>query len=175
MRKTLVALLLTLTVATVAAAQGHIQNPKYSAKVKLTVTADPGLKDEFVSYVARELRSLQEVELVDSGADFELKIVAMETHSQGSSTPNGIAISTIVLRTVKHSPIGYFAADCAKEKGFDKVVDALMGSDGILEDSELLVGPPDQLKALAGKVVASFDQGTIEPMRRLSRQVKSKE
>jgi hypothetical protein len=166
--------LLMLAVAILASGQGKMQDHKYSAKVKLTVEASPEIRDEFVSFIGRELRSLQDVEIVDDGADFELKIIAMTMHSQGSSATSGIAISTIVLRSVRRSPIGYFASECANEKGFSKAVDAVMASDGILEDSNLLVGPPGELRSLSAKVVADFDQNTLEPMRKLVRQTKPK-
>jgi hypothetical protein len=71
-----------------------------SIKVRVRVSADDSMKRETLSFLTRELRSLGDVEVVDTAPDYEISVVALETSSRGSTVPTGYAVSAIVTAPI---------------------------------------------------------------------------
>ena len=85
----------------VTAHAADIGNLRYSAKVKVSVSATENIKGSVSSYLNRELRSLSDVELVDNKPEWEIIVIAMELMTVGNYK-TGIALSTVVIRSFRN-------------------------------------------------------------------------
>lgn len=89
----LFAIMLMVAAISPAAAQ---YLPKFKARVKVSVSGRENIKGMVTSFINRELRSLQDVELVDHNPEWELEILAMEVSTKGGSKV-GIVLSVVIL------------------------------------------------------------------------------
>ena len=71
---------------------------RFSASVQVVVTGDEQLKNETASYIRRELRSLNDVVIVDSGADWVIELLIAEL-TNGIGAKLGLAISVTIIPT----------------------------------------------------------------------------
>jgi hypothetical protein len=144
----------------------EINNPQFSAKVKVSVSAPDDIKDLVSSYLNRELRSLNDVEIVDNNPDWEIEIVAMELKTV-SGYKNGIAISTVILSPYNNQALSEFFKPEFKESG-------LLITSGLswYSDQMLNVDSSDNLQELCKTIVADFDSRELEPSRKFFRNLK---
>ena len=68
--------------------------------VAVNVSCDDDIKPSILSIVKKELRSFNDVVLVDKGADYELGIVALRTKDQAGRSM-GIAVSSVFIEHYK--------------------------------------------------------------------------
>lgn len=78
-----------------------------SIRVKVTVSAPDNIKGAMSSYLNRELRSLNDVELVDTNPFWEIDVVAMELKTVGGYT-SGVALSTVIIRAFDNQTLSDF-------------------------------------------------------------------
>ncbi|WJW76086.1 hypothetical protein QVG61_03055 [Thiohalobacter sp. IOR34] len=145
------------------AAQGSAN--QFSAKVKVTVSADDNIKGQVESYIKRELRSLQDVTLVDEGADWELSILAMEVSTKGGYT-SGVILSVVILSTFNNQMVSGMLQEKYKELGTN-----LTKGLYLYPDHWLRAGADDQLRSLCIKLIADFDSEKLEESRKQYREI----
>jgi len=158
----LIALMLVVTAVSSVAAQDL---PKFKARVKVSVSADENIKGTVTSYINRELRSLQDVEIVDRDPEWELQILAMEISTKGGYK-TGIVLSVVILSKFSNQFLLDRVADSYKE-----IVGNLTSSLYYYPDHWLRVGSNEDLKSLCNGIVADFDTRYLEESRKMHRQL----
>ena len=130
------------------AAEPEIPKPKFH--VKIIVGGNESIKKLVASYIKRELRSLQDVEIVNSQEERELKILAMEILTKGLHDP-GIIMSVIILDKMH----AYYKKRRHKMNPGEFYFYSYT-------DNWLQVSTMKDLEKLCAKIVADFDAEYLE-------------
>jgi hypothetical protein len=132
--KTLIIAVLSLLILTLNA---EASNNKFKVLLTVVPSSEAGLDSEAKSYTGRELRELQDVEIVekDPGTDYYLISILPVTLKLTNGVTSGILLSYVIEKN------------------------------GLIEHN-VLIGGPDSLKTLCEKVIAYFDANWLQPQRR---------
>lgn len=146
--------------------------PKFSAKVKLSVTADDKLKATVTSYLTRELRSISDVIVVYENAEWELCILAMELHSKGGFT-TGVAISVVILRPLDIDLLKWLLTSVGDLNSKQvKVIDSAKTWNLYnYRHHWIAVDPLERLKSLCQEIIADFDSEFLEEERKRHQEI----
>lgn len=138
---------------------------QFSAKVQVSISANESIKSQVDSYIKRELRSLQDVTLVDEGADWELNILAMEASTK-AGYKSGVILSVVIISPFNNQIVSEMLQDKYKEFGTTL-------TKGLYRDPDhwLRTGPNDQLRSLCVELIADFDSKIVEEARRQYREI----
>jgi hypothetical protein len=148
------AVLFVLTMSSSHAADTN--SSRYSAKVKVNISAADSIRGAVSSYVNRELRSLTDVEIVENDPEWITYNLAMELKTV-DGYKSGVAISTVIVSAVDNQLLsGWFQPEF-KDIGL-KVTSGLAG----YPDQWLSVGSADDLQKLCKDIVADFDTKHLE-------------
>lgn len=164
-------LISVFTLPFVVSAQQEL--PKFQARVKIDVSADENIKEEVQSYLARELRSLNDVIIVDENPEWELSIIAMELSTK-EGYKKGIGFSIVILKPFNFN---HRFVEILKtlfgESISDKVelIDSLTYHVYSYEGHWLQTGPTDGLKSICQKIVVNFDSNHLEKSRKFYQQM----
>jgi len=131
-----------------------IKNMKFSARVKVTVTADEDVKNILNSYLNKELRSFNDVEVVYTNPEWEIAIIAHKITT-------GVIISTVIKRHFDNWLLSYYFQLKYKDDGLNATSDLYYDIDHFLN-----VGPSDSLERLCKDIVADFDTRHLEESRK---------
>lgn len=158
------------------------QEEKFSAKVKVNVTADNLLSSDISSAVRKELRKLGDAVSVDEEYDYKISIVAMKTKTQVSQQTIGLAFSILITKPVA----GYYICYLAGQRNADRVMsrkeaeeiesaneqilEALKGSVEVLSHY-VFVGPQDDIDGMCRSIVSSFDTDVLEGDRKTHQKI----
>ncbi|MFH0771812.1 MAG: hypothetical protein V1933_04265 [Candidatus Omnitrophota bacterium] len=144
----------------------HAADAPFRAKVKVTVSADDNIKSAVISYLNRELRSLNDVELVDTDSGWEIDVVVMESKTVDGRKRGLVIFSTVILNHYDNQLLSlYFKPEC-KDVGLQMTSD-LCDFYGHRVDK----GPIDDLQSICKDVVANFDTKNLEVVRKLFREM----
>ena len=160
-------ILLTLIILPFCVQAEQKEIPKYQERVNLIVSGDQNIKGEVTSYITRELRSLNDVIIVDENADWQISILAMEAITKGSYK-GGIALSVVILRPFNNNILKPFIGKLTADQS--NLIDALTSFLYRYEEHWLRIGSPDDLKSICQGIVADFDSKHLEKSRRLYQQ-----
>jgi hypothetical protein len=138
----------------------------FSARVRVTVTADESIKGMVSSYLNRELRSLGDVELVDDNPEYEIRFLAVETKSL-SGQKTGVAFSVITSEYFDNQSISFTFQPKYKEMGLR----ATAGLEHNL-DHRMEMGSTSELEKICKEIVADLDAKTLGESRRSFREMK---
>lgn len=136
---------------------------KWTNRVELRVSSDDGIKEEVNSYIMQGLRSLGDVESVNTEPDLRIRVLAVKLTSV-SRISNGYAISVLITRPV----------DLWVFKNRYPTLDptAIKFLDGIANRSEFIegqfvrTGGSKDLEKLCRQIVANIDTDYLEPARK---------
>lgn len=143
-------------------------NTQFPARVKLAIAAPDSIKDSVTSYFHRELRALNDVQLVNDKPDWVISVVALEiTSTRGYR--GGIAISTVILPRFNNEAMTHW---------FRREVEGV----ALAQTSNLWYRPRhhlqmdaiDRLQIMCKEIVADFDTRSLEPSRRKFREMQKK-
>lgn len=154
-------LLLAFVLLTFFVFSANAQTDKIS--VEVSVTADTSIKSDIESYIKRELRALNDIDLYATKSDYEIRLVAIKPS-------NVVAISVIVLQ--KFDFTAYLNNSLSS-----KIIDAKTKKDLIdtfavkesVEQHFLFSDSTYNLAELCKSIVASIDAKTFEKERELNR------
>lgn len=150
------ALLILGCLSTVTFSQAaEASNGRFAAKVKVEISANDNIKELVTSYVNRELRTLNDVELVDEGPDRVLSILAVETDD------SRVALSTVIYSPFNNKLLVSRLASEHKELWRD-VTSRLV----FRPVQALYTDRSDNLQKICKKIVASFDANELEADRK---------
>lgn len=139
-------------------------NLRFSARVKVTITADENIKPSLSSYLNRELRSLSDVELVDNNPEWEMNVLATEVKTVGGYK-SGVVISTVIMSSFNNQMLSGFFQPKFKGTGLTMTSELFR-----YPDHWLNVGSTDDLQRLCKRIVADFDTKHLEESRKSFRQ-----
>ena len=143
---------------------------KFSAKVKVSVTAEGNIKNRVSSYLNRELRALNDVELVETNPEWEISVIAMELKSVGG-TKTGFALSTVILISYDNRLLCSFFEAEYKALEYTAAVVKETSSLYLRPSQWLNIGSTDDLQRICRDVVADFDMKHLEESRKLYRRM----
>lgn len=148
--------------------------PNFSAKVQLLLTCtDESLKNQFISFLGRELRSLGDVTLVDENADYVIELIVMKVALR-SNEPAGFAVATYVSEPVKSkkwlTDCSQFPGSCLTGKVDDRrrsIIEILTNDTQRRLFFQLQTGSLDNMRSTCQDIIADFDVKTLQPNRNL--------
>lgn len=152
---------------TVLLAQDLTTLAPWSAKVKLDVSAEPkSFHDEIESYLARELRSLGDVSVVDEKEEYRIEVVAIQEQFRSGRSAS-VAISVVVNRPWNWSMFEGFLSGVSEQnkkflEGFQDLALQLY--------HHLYSGNMDDVPDICRKIVVELDARSFEPGRKDYRQ-----
>ena len=152
-------LLMVVATMTLGAITNSEEQTEHRFRVQLFVSGHDSIKGLVTSYINRELRSLRDVEIVYNNSDWELRIVAMETTSNGRKI--GVALSTVTLQMFNYQ----FLAQLLPEN-YRKTVTRHTSDLQHYRRMSLSLGPDDDLRILCNEIVAEFDADYLEKERK---------
>jgi hypothetical protein len=159
---------LLLVLAPGRAAHAQAGGP-VSWRVKVSVTAPADVEDQISGYMARQLLTIPDVQMVGEGeADFEIAIVATRTRTV-SGTENGFALSIAIIKPFSSFSAGLAEALRLSPEQSDLLQNVTAGVRDV-RDLWLRTGSGDDLGRVLQQVVMDFDQQHVEEMRRRVRQ-----
>lgn len=141
-------------------------NLRFSARVKVTVSAPDNIKGAVSSYLNRELRSLNDVELVDTKPEWEINVLAMELKTVGGYK-SGVVLSTVIINSFDNQMLSVFFQPNLKDIGL-----YMTSSLSWYPDHWMNVGSTDDLQRLCKDIVADFDTKHLEESRKSFRRAK---
>jgi hypothetical protein len=137
--------------------------------VQLGISANENIKSEITSFLNRELRSLGDINVVESDPDYIIQVVALETKLQGSTYVNGVAISIVITKPLDVDLLK-IAIEVLKPKS-DTAVESFLDYyfhefkyERILQQF-IQIGPKDNLRSLCESIIATFDSDIMIPAR----------
>ncbi len=158
-----IAVLFISLVLSIDAYAAGTSNPRFSARVKVTVTASDNIKSNIVSYLNRELRSLNDVELVDTKPDWEICVLALELSNVGGYK-TGVALATVYLKHFENEGIGEWFKPQNKKNALN-ITSSLYWR----PDYWLVAGSTDDVQKLCKDIIAYFDSSNLEEDRKIFR------
>jgi len=127
--------------------------------VSVVVTGDN--KDQISSYVKRELRELNDVELIPFG-DYSIYIVCLEAENRNRE-PIGFTLSWVVTDTWEPWEIVLRTlAECGPRSAYDEARTAVPVT---LKQHIIQTIPMEDVKKACERLVAKFDTQVLEPDR----------
>lgn len=142
-------------------------------KLILNVTADDEFKSEVVSYIGREIRSLKDVEIVqsnesdESNADYHLSIIAIKGKSKNGNVI-GYSLSAAITEVRSLENEKRRVEILCSNKEWQGTLASLL-SYKVLEYHQLFVGEINELRSLCSDVVTSVDGKVFEVRRKVAR------
>jgi hypothetical protein len=159
----LLAGLFVLVISQSQAADTNIQ--RYSTEVQANVNADENIKAPISSYLNRELRSLNDVSIVESNPEWIIDITASElTYSSGQKT-GAVAISIVITSPYRNKALSSMLQPNYKDFGL-RLTSNLVH----FYSHWLFLGSTDDLQMISKRIVTSFDTQILEDQRKLFRQ-----
>jgi hypothetical protein len=156
-----------------AQTQPNEVTPKYSANVQLVVACDDeSLKNQFTSFLSRELRSLGDIVLVGENPDYIMEVTVMKAITVGG-TATGFVVETNISKpfdTRMLSDCSRFPGSCLKGKVDDNrlmIIQVLTENTRRIIDATLRMGPLDKIQSTCQEIIADFDTKTLALDRRL--------
>lgn len=155
---------ITIIVLSVAAYAADTNNSRFTSRVKVTVSSNDNIQDIVKSYLNRELRSLNDVELVDTDPDWEIEVLAMELKTSSGNKP-GVVLSTVLSlyydKQVVINLIKPMYIDTLPPNGLQ-----------VTHYHWLNVDSKDNLQNMCNKMIAEFDSQYLEEGRKSFRKMK---
>lgn len=131
-----------------------VQGPRFAVKVEVSVEdGDENFKNLVQSYLNRELRSLNDVELVETNPEWELHVIALETKYTNGDKDGGVVLSVVLLHQWRNGN------DTEQEDLHRKA----------FATHWLRTGPLESLQGHCKGVVISFDTKYLEVFRKAAR------
>jgi uncharacterized membrane protein YheB (UPF0754 family) len=146
-------------------------NLRFSARVEVQVSdlsPDDNLKDTVSSYIKEELRSLNDVKLVDTNPEWEIDIMATRVTTSKGYKPR-VAFSIVTFKPFDNWMLSPLLQPKYRDYGL-KLISALSSS---IEHS-MRLDSIDNLQEMCKEIVAHFDSNQLEKSRKSFREMKEK-
>jgi hypothetical protein len=143
--------------------------PRFSVKVKVSLSSDDSIMTSVSSYLNRELRSLGDVELVDNDPEWVIFVLALEIKREARRT-NGVALSTVFIRSFNNKVLGPLVEPKFKDAVLDLTSNLSYYNN---TNHSLNVGATEDLQEMCKEIIAKFDMKCLEESRKIFRQYNS--
>jgi hypothetical protein len=138
-------------------------------KVQLLV-ASKEHKERIISFISRELRSLDDVEIVKEDPDYAISVIAIVSRDFNSEVERGVAVSYTITKQ------SYFHKHIIKQMDDENVSNISMKTVRPLlyfpHLHYLQTGPPDSLMSICEEIVATLNAEELEPRRKENLELK---
>lgn len=143
-----------------------VNDLRYSAKVKVDISASDNINGVVSSYLKRELRSLTDVEIVENNPEWIINILVVELETVGGHK-NGVAISTVITSQLRSQSLSELFQPKYSDLG-------LRLTSGLKKVGShwLNIGSSNDLQNLCKEIVADFDTKHLEEDRKLHREMR---
>jgi hypothetical protein len=142
---------------------------KIKFKVQLLV-ASKEHKERIIGFISRELRSLDDVEIVKEDPDYAISVIAIVSRDLNSDAERGVAVSyTITKKSYFHKHIIKQVDDENVSSISVKTVQPLLYFPHL---HYLQTGPPDSLMSICEEIVATLNAEELEPRRKENLELK---
>ena len=146
----------------------HAQTPaKFLVDLSIQCEKCEGV---LTSFVSRELRDFKDVEIVQktdhpyTGHKFALSIIAFANYNVGGEKI-GYTVSYVATKRLNTRLINEFLNQRLKDAADKYAMSLLLDEASTHEDHRVYSAGPDGLKEIAERIVASFDEICMEPIR----------
>jgi len=157
-------ILAILSLAVHAAEPG---NARFSASVKLAVSATDGIKNSVTSCLDRELRALGDVHLVNDEPDWEISVLALEVRSTRGYR-GGIAISTIILTRFENEKMENLFRPADKLRGLAQTANLWEHPSHSLD-----IEASDRLDIMCKQIITDFENRYLAKSRKRFRETQT--
>jgi hypothetical protein len=139
---------------------------RWSARVQVEVSAPTNdLRDQLVSYITRNLRSLGDVEVVDTNPTFKISIVSL-SNTLMSGQSGGYTISTVILKPLDATQVDLMLKSMDTPEVIVNMVSIMTTDEVEFKDHLLNTGSVYQLPAMCQDLVTSLDSRVFENERK---------
>ena len=130
--------------------------------LSLSLHRDPRTSDQVEIFLKRELRSLGDVDVTDEDPDYILSIVPLKNQNQ-AGVVTGYTISVLLTSPVATNVLHYIV-------DADSLTNAQRFCSGLVrvEDHEVVVCPPGELRKTCEGLIATIDTQNFEPTRKVN-------
>ena len=136
------------------------QKRVYRVQVEVSYKADDTMNSLIKSYIKRELRSLGDVEVVNTNPEFQIIIVGKTDHTKGG---RDLGYSLAVAYTTRHTvPSFVLRKDIS-----DWMKSTYLSPVYVLEGLIIMGGERENLQSVCQETVADLDTKMLEPLRRV--------
>ena len=142
---------------------------KIKCRVQLKVSASETLTDETTSYLTRELRRIDDIDVVNDDPWYVVNVVALET-SNNAGTSTGYVFSIVVESPLHPKSLRDLLATKVDENAL-KIFDFALRTATHIESHFLQVGPTGELESICKKIVAKIDGSVLEDSRKVQQQI----
>lgn len=158
--------LFVLVVYNVSAIAADNSPQRFTSRVKITVGSSDKIKDSVRSYLNRELRSLNDVELVDTDPEWEIDVIAMELKTTSGRTP-GVVLSIVIGLYYDKAEMANIIKPLYADSFLQKPNGLQVAYWHLLQ-----VDSADNLQKMCKEFIATFDSQYLETGRKSNRQAK---
>jgi len=144
---------------------GNQDQKDLKIRVSLSVSGDS--KDEIYSYMARELRSLNDVLVSENEARFELHVVAIFPQYTTGVKTGGISIATTILDNYAKFFVSAIVSAAFKDKPeLKKLADNSIQHLTTFTNIWINTGSLKEMKRVCESIIAQFDTQYLENVRK---------
>ena len=130
-------------------------------RVKVNITASDNIADLVNSYIKRELRNLNDIQVVDKDPMFLINLLVLEHRSSSGNVLEYIT-SAVAMLGFNNTFMAFFSLEKKEKKLLLDLTSDLYYFPCLFK---VLAVPPTDLKGLCKDIVASFDTQCAEPRR----------
>jgi len=144
----------------------------------LALSGDESIKSDIESYIKGELRSIGDVVMSDSNADWQILVFGIENSTQEHrNTKKYVNIGMVILRPYRSNDLKGLLnkTDLLLNERQEKLIDWMTKNLYFFEEYRLFVGEISELKTLYEKVVAYFDAKCLELQRKAYAEERNKQ
>ena len=142
---------LVLTSSSAHAAETETVSPPAAARVKLVVSASDSLAASVTGCLKQELAKLNRARLVDSGAEWEITVLALEIRSTRGYR-GGVAMSAVILPRYRNEQLAPLLVPNARHQGLAQTANLWKRPGHYLQVDAL-----DRLPVLCQQIASDFD------------------
>lgn len=158
----LVGCLLLFALSNNASAQN---DQKFSVRIGIEIVADQEIKNEALSYLSREFRSLNDAIITDQLPEYTFQIVIL-TAATKNGYPAGYAMSLVITEPIDQATIRIINDNLNLNETQFEILNYLLARQKKINTHQLFTFPSDGLRGTLQKIVASFDAETLIPLRK---------
>ncbi len=137
----------------------------FSKRVTVTVSADGQLRSEMMNYLKRNLQEMKDITIVDSQANYQIDVVALDTKNRRGEEI-GIMLSTVILRC--------FDQEIFAEAGYRqtrKRLERLTSGLAAMEVHKIRVCTRAEVEEACKNIIEEFGRDQVERDRKTFQQI----
>ena len=145
----------------------HASDAKFKVQI---LVASKEHQSKIISFISRELRSLDDVEIVEKDPDYLISVISIVSRDQNSKVERGVSVSYTITRRSYFPKYIIEQMDAKNVSGVSlKTIHPLLYSPRL---HYLQTGPLDSLMSICEEIAVTLDTEELEPQRKANRELK---